>query len=223
MVMRNTNQLIHQLKQQLNTLERDALNHDQQLPSQQKKMLQDIERFNSQLFIQQGAQVTPCIQQLKKDIVQLEKQLSLKLDIKIIELSCQRIQDRFTALRRALVTTNINVKTAEQKRANNRARYAKKQQQQHADSGFAWIANNVMKNSHQIYQELNKHLNWATTFEQKIAEMETKLANCHSADKITIQNEILSLHRRLGKCRQAISYIEDRIQMFERPNRNTNR
>ena len=66
-------------------------------------------------------------------------------------------------------------------------------------------------------------MNWATTFEQKIAEMETKLANCHSTDKIMIQNEILSLHRRLGKCRQAISYIEERIQMFERPHRNNNR
>ncbi|WP_076537035.1 primosomal replication protein [Shewanella sp. UCD-KL21] len=221
--MRNTNQLIYQLKQQLSSLEQDALHHDQQLPAQQKKMLQDIERFNSQLFIQQGAQLSPCIAQLKKDILQLEKQLSFKLDVRIIELSCQRIQDRFTALRRALVTTNLNVNTEKQKRDNSRARYAKKQQQQHSDSGFGWIASNVMKNSHQIYQELNKHLNWATTFEQKIAEMESALANCHSTDKIRLQNEILSLHRRLGKCRQAISYIEERIQMFERPNRNLNR
>ena len=221
--MRNTNELIYQLKQQLGSLEQDALNHDQQLPSQQKKMLQDIERFNSQLFIQQGAQLSPCIDQLKKDIKQLEKQLAIKLDIRIIELSCQRIQDRFTALRRALVTTNLNVKTEEQKRVNSRARFAKKQQRQHSDSGFAWIANNVMKNSHQIYQELNKHLNWATTFEQKIAETETVLANCHSTDKIKIQNEILSLHRRLGKCRQAISYIEERIQIVERPHKNLNR
>ncbi|MDO6617799.1 MULTISPECIES: primosomal replication protein [unclassified Shewanella] len=221
--MRNTNQLIYQLKQQLSSLEQDALHHDQQLPAQQKKMLQDIERFNSQLFIQQGAQLSPCIAQLKKDIQQLEKQLSFKLDVRIIELSCQRIQDRFTALRRALVTTNLNVNTEKQKRDNSRARYAKKQQQQHSDSGFGWIASNVMKNSHQIYQELNKHLNWATTFEQKIAEMESALANCHSTDKIRLQNEILSLHRRLGKCRQAISYIEERIQMFERPNRNLNR
>ncbi|MFS1439214.1 primosomal replication protein [Shewanella sp. 10N.286.48.A6] len=221
--MRNTNQLIYQLKQQLSSLEQDALHHDQQLPAQQKKILQDIERFNSQLFIQQGAQLSPCIAQLKKDIQQLEKQLSFKLDVRIIELSCQRIQDRFTALRRALVTTNLNVNTEKQKRDNSRARYAKKQQQQHSDSGFGWIASNVMKNSHQIYQELNKHLNWATTFEQKIAEMESALANCHSTDKIRLQNEILSLHRRLGKCRQAISYIEERIQMFERPNRNLNR
>ena len=37
-----------------------------QLPAQQKKMLQDIERFNSQLFIQQGAQLSPCINPAKK-------------------------------------------------------------------------------------------------------------------------------------------------------------
>jgi primosomal replication protein N'' len=213
----NTQQLVSMLKQQLARLEQDALIHDQNLAPSQRQSLQEIERFNSQLFAQQGAQLSPCITQLRKDIKQLEKQLCLKLGSNVIQLSCNRIQDRFSALRRALLTTHINLKSEEQRKASNRARYAKKQQQAIQDSGFGWIASNVMQNSHQLYAELNKHLNWAKKIEQKIQQMEATLEFCHSDDKIKLQNDILSMYRRLGKCRQATSYIEERIQLFERP------
>jgi hypothetical protein len=52
----NTQQLVSMLKQQLARLEQDALIHDQNLAPSQRQSLQEIERFNSQLFAQQGAQ-----------------------------------------------------------------------------------------------------------------------------------------------------------------------
>ncbi|MDD8059189.1 MULTISPECIES: primosomal replication protein [Shewanella] len=213
----NTQQLVSMLKQQLAQLERDALAHDQNLPPNHRQTLQQTERFNSQLFAQQGGLLSPCIAQLRQDIQKLEKQLSLKLGGQVIQLSCDRIQDRFIALKRALLTTDINLKAEAQRKASNRARYAKKQLQSAQNSGFGWIASNVMQNSHQLYAELNKHLNWAQKFEQKIHQMEANLEFCHSDDKIKLQNDILLMHRRLGKCKQAISYIEERIQLFERP------
>uniref|UniRef100_Q0HTN0 Primosomal replication protein N'', putative n=1 Tax=Shewanella sp. (strain MR-7) TaxID=60481 RepID=Q0HTN0_SHESR len=219
----NTSQLISTLKNQLTTLEQEVLQHDSHLAPSQRKLLQDIERFNQSLFIQNGAQLMPCIEQIRNSIGQLEKQIALKLAPQTIALSCERIQDRFTAVKRALLTTSIDIKSKNQQRASKRARYAQQQTQSHQASGFAWIASNVLQNSHEIYAELNKHLNWANKFEQKIAEMESKLENCHSADKIRLQNDILLMHRRLGKCRQAISYIEDRIQAFERPHQSHNR
>ncbi len=219
----NTAQLINTLKNQLKTLEQEVLQHDNQLAPPQRKLLQDIERFNQSLFIQHGAQLMPCIEQIRASISQLEKQLQLKLSPSTIALSCERIQDRFTAVKRALLTTAIDVKAKNQQRMSNRARFTKQQAQSHQASGFGWIANNVLQNSHELYEELNKHLNWAKKFEQKIQEMDSNLENCHSADKIRLQNDILLMHRRLGKCRQAISYIEDRIQAFERPHQSHNR
>ena len=219
----NTQQLLTILRSQLTALEQEVLIHDAQLAKGQQKMLQDVERFNNELFVQHGAKLAPCIAQISSSIVQLEKQISLKLAPQTIELCCIKIQDRFTAVKRALMTTSINVKDISQQKASTRARYARKNQQAHANTGFGWIANSVMQNSHEIYEELNKHLNWAKKFEQKIQEMESNLENCHSADKIKLQNEILLMHRRLGKCRQAISYIEDRIQTFERPHQSANR
>lgn len=218
-----TEQLLKMLHNQLKALEQEVLQHDHKLAPTQRKLLQDTERFNQTLFIQHGAQLAPCVEQIRYSIAQLEKQIKLKLTTSTILLSCERIQDRFTAVKRALLTTSIDIKAKNQQRASSRARFAQRQTQSHQDSGFAWIANNVMQSSHEIYEELNKHLNWAKKFEQKIAEMESKLENCHSTDKIKLQNDILLMHRRLGKCRQAISYIEDRIQTFERPYQSHNR
>lgn len=107
----NTSQLISTLKNQLTTLEQEVLQHDSHLAPSQRKLLQDIERFNQSLFIQNGAQLMPCIEQIRNSIGQLEKQIALKLAPQTIALSCERIQDRFTAVKRALLTTSIDIKS----------------------------------------------------------------------------------------------------------------
>lgn len=213
----NTNELLARLTAQLKQLEQEVLQHDANLPKREQKLLQDADRFNNELFIQSGAKLAPCITQIDNSIKQLAKLIKSKISNNTIALSCERIQDRFTAVRRALNTTNLGVKSAAQQKAFRIATAKKRRNKVHDESGFNWIAAGVMHNSHQLYEELNKHLNWVSTFEQKILNLQSELENCHSADKIRMQNEILLVHRRLGKCRQAISYIEDRIQAFERP------
>lgn len=213
----NTNELLRQLSVQLKQLEQDVLQHDANLPKREQKLLRDTDRFNDQLFIQSGAKLAPCIEQINKNIRQLGQLIKGNISTQTIALSCERIQDRFTAVRRALNTTSLGANSASQQRAFRVAQAKRRRNKSHDDSGFDWIAAGVMHNSHQLYAELNKHLNWVSKFEQKILILQSKLDNCHSADKIQMQNEILLVHRRLGKCRQAISYIEDRIQAFERP------
>ncbi|QLE84999.1 MULTISPECIES: primosomal replication protein [Shewanella] len=219
----NNADLVRRLRVQLQQLEQEVLQHDSHLPASQSKLMQDTERFNDQLFYQSGAQLGPCIMQISKNIAHLEKMLKGKISNNTILLACEQIQDRFTAVKRAMNTTDIDVKAAQQTKASRIARAKKRRQQSHSESGFNWIAAGVMHNSHQMYDELKKHHNWVSKFEQKIESLQSQLESCHSADKIALQNEILLVHRRLGKCRQAISYIEDRIQAFERPYKSYNR
>ncbi|BAJ02946.1 primosomal replication protein [Shewanella violacea] len=213
----NTNELLKQLMIQLKQLEQDVLQHDSNLPRREQKLLKNTDRFNDQLFMQSGAKLKPCIEQINKSIVQLGQLIKGNISANTIALSCERIQDRFTAVRRALNTTSLGANSASQQRALRVAQARRRKNKSHDESGFDWIASGVMHNSHQLYAELNKHLNWVSKFEQKILILQSQLDNCHSDDKIQMQNEILLVHRRLGKCRQAISYIEDRIQAFERP------
>ena len=210
--------LIIKLRQQLGRLEQEVLKHDSNLAQNEQKLLQNTDRFNSGLFQQTGGKLIACVHQIKHSINMLDKRLQAGINKDAIESSCLHIQDQFSALKRALATTKIGVKSERHKRSTARAQYLKRQQKRHDDAGFEWIASNVMQNSHQLYEELNKHLNWAGKIEQKIQELNYKLDSCLARDKLKLQHEILNMHKRLGKCRQAISYIEDRIQLFERPN-----
>ncbi|MFT5235614.1 MAG: primosomal replication protein N'' [Shewanella sp.] len=216
-----TSELLKRLRVQHKQLEQEVLQHDSKLPKGQRRLLQDTERFNNSLFIQTGAELGPCIDQIYQNIQQLEKLIKGKISANTILLSCEHIQNRFTAVKRAITTTTLNIKSAEQQKKIRIATAQQRRRQSHQNSGFDWIAAGVMQNSHQLYEELNKHLNWVTAFEQKIQNLQSELENCHSSDKIKMQNEVLLVHRRLGKCRQAISYIEERIQAFERPQTHT--
>ena len=210
--------LIIKLRQQLSRLEQEVLKHDSNLPQNEQKLLQNTDRFNPGLFHQTGGKLIACVYQIKHGINMLDKRLQAGINKEAIESSCMHIQDQFSAVKRALMTTKIDLKSERHKRTSARSSYLKRQQKKHDDSGFEWIASNVMQNSHQLYEELNKHFNWAARIEQKIQELEYKLDGCLARDKLKLQHEILDMHKRLGKCRQAISYIEDRIQLFERPN-----
>jgi len=66
----NTKQLLSILKNQLKALEQEVILHDNHLAPQQRKLLLDTERFNQSLFIQHGAQLMPCIEQIRSSISQ---------------------------------------------------------------------------------------------------------------------------------------------------------
>lgn len=72
----NTQQLLVMLKNQLKALEQEVLQHDNRLAPPQRKLLQETERFNHSLFVQHGAQLGPCIEQIRSSIIQLENKLS---------------------------------------------------------------------------------------------------------------------------------------------------
>ena len=73
-----------------------------------------------------------------------------------------------------------------------------------------------MQSSHELYKELSDH----HEFERRLNEMvsirrlQLDKANSEQASKINL--EILALHGRLGRCRKAISAIEDKIQRAEK-------
>ncbi|MFQ6371511.1 primosomal replication protein [Shewanella sp. YIC-542] len=219
----NQQQLIAKLRMQLQLLEQQVLQHDASLAAREQKLLAHTERFNDELFHQHGAKLAPCVQQLRDSINQLERQLQRQISAATVTKTCEKIQDRFVALKRAMATTNIDVKEQQAQKLQKQRYFRQKQSQRHQQSGFSWIANQVMQSSHRLYQELDKHLNWEKKILLKIEQLQYQLDTCHSTAKIAIQNDLLSMHRRLGKCRQAISYIEDRIQVFEHPQQNNRR
>ena len=88
----------------------------------------------------------------------------------------------------------------------------KKQQQ---TGSFAWIAGNIISNSVELYQELSKHHGYQQKLELKINQLDQQLSLCPINKKLPLQKDILKQHKRLGQCRKAIYFIEQKIELLE--------
>ncbi|MBY5990837.1 primosomal replication protein [Ferrimonas balearica] len=203
--------LVTRLQGQLARLEALVREHDARLSDSDKKWLANTSHFHDQLFEQQGATLAGCLKVLHQDLNQIGQLEQLGARPDALELVCQRFANRFAALSQALTNT-ATIKRGQQASVRRRKRAQGK-------SEYHWIAQTVMRSSHQLYEELRKHQNWESRLEQKIRELEQRLDLHHGSEKITLQNEILATHKRLGRCRQAMSYIEQRIAQLEKPGR----
>ncbi|WP_028117337.1 primosomal replication protein [Ferrimonas senticii] len=199
---------LQQLRDKLTQLEQQLQQHDASLSDNNKKWLNHKSRFHEQLFEQQGATLSGCMQVLKRDLKQIEQLLQINASGDALALACQRFSDRFEALVHAMANTDTATRGLQQ--AAGRRRYSGQ------DNQYQWIAKSVMNSSHQLYAELRKHQNWESQLQQKITVMEQQLDIYQGTDKIEQQQLILKTHARLGKCRQAMSYIEQRIAWLEK-------
>ncbi|GAA5188973.1 primosomal replication protein [Ferrimonas gelatinilytica] len=203
-------QLVNTLRQQLQQLERKLGEHDAALSEADKKWLNHKSRFHEQLFDHQGASLSGCLRVLRRDLQQIEQLIQLDAGGETLALACQRFSTRFEALLSALKNTDT-ARRGVQNSARRRRAPARQQQ------GYEWIAQSVMNSSHHLYQELNKHQQWEQKMVLKIQQLDQALDKYEGSDKIERQNAILTLHKRLGKCRQAMTYIEQRIAWLEKP------
>ncbi|SHH28149.1 primosomal replication protein [Ferrimonas marina] len=198
---------LEQLKAQLAALEAKVHQHDAQLSDADKRWLHHKSRFHEQLFEQQGASLAGCLEVLRRDLKQIEQMVQVGATGDTLGLACQRFGERFEALMQALANTDT-ARRGNQLSARGRSS---------KNSDYQWIDQSVMNSSHKLHQELAKHKSWEDKMVQKIQQMEQALDITPANDKITLQNEILALHKRLGKCRQAMTYIEQRIAWLEKP------
>lgn len=76
----------------------------------------------------------------------------------------------------------------------------------------------VVKSSQELYQSLSEHHEFERRLATMIAERDTQRATASGDLLNKITQEILALHKRLGRCRQAISAIELDIERAEKRN-----
>lgn len=211
--MKRTDLLAH-LHQRFFQLKQRVEAYDRQLNAETNKALQHQARFHSQLFDYEGASLGQCIAKMQHDLDRLTQLASQDGHGQTFELICQKFSDRYQAVNQAMAATGVQVSGTKLK---SRRHYKAK------ESPYQWIAQSVMNNSNSAYAELRKHQNWAQRLQQKIELSEQKLNSLNGQEKIQLQNDILATHKRLGKCRQAITYIEERIARLERRQYSNNR
>ncbi|USD36438.1 MULTISPECIES: primosomal replication protein [Ferrimonas] len=208
MSFRRQSELMQLLRQRFAQLKQQVQDYDRQLNQSTEKALNHSHRFHQGLFEQTGASLSQCIAQMDKDMTALERLSHHPGSEATFEYLCQQFSDRYQAVTQAMAATGVQVAGTKLK--------SRRQWQQRPHNQYQWIAQSVMSNSNGAYAELRKHQNWASRLEQKIRELEQKLDLHQGQEKIKLQNDILATHKRLGQCRQAMTYIEERIAQLEK-------
>ncbi|MFT4926547.1 MAG: primosomal replication protein N'' [Phenylobacterium sp.] len=125
-----------------------------------------------------------------------------------LNLRGERMTQQLTALIQAVRSNGVAVKEHHFQKQSNNKRFAKYQKP----------AKQLMFNSHQLHQELAEHHEYERRFNEMIFERQAKMKGANQKVAYQLQREMLALHQRLGKCRRAISVIEEKIQMAESRN-----
>jgi primosomal replication protein N'' len=74
----------------------------------------------------------------------------------------------------------------------------------------------IMQSSHELYQELSQNHEFERRLQEMIDIRKQQLSSANTAEASKINQEILALHARLGRCRKAITATEDKIQQVEK-------
>ncbi len=113
----------------------------------------------------------------------------------------ERVSSQIEAIIRVLRATDV---WAKEQKNTPKKRYQK-------------VVQAVTRSSHELYQELSKNQEFERRLLDMISERKNALINAKGDEASQINREILALHARLGRCRKAISAVEDKIQLAEKP------
>ncbi len=167
-------------------------------------LLQDKNVFSENLFVTNSDKIQHYVAEIREKTAELSRLLANGRK-ELSHSRLQSIEQQITAVINAL-RSNKGIHQEAQYRLNaiNSRRYKK-------------AAKELFQSSQALYQELSEHHEFERRLQVMLQERE-QLRQAASPSKINkIAAEVLALHQRLGRCRQAISKIERQIELSEKP------
>lgn len=192
---------IHAILDQLN--EQAKAVDQQNKHSKSHKIIQENDIFSEKLFLTHSDQFQPYVDEVKNKTNELARLLAANKNT-LAHSRLLTIEQQISSLRNALNSNSTLHKEPAQRLVAIKSRRYKK------------AAQAVMQSSHNLHNKLNETFE----FERRLLEMiEAREKQYHGASvKMSTQltGEVLALHQRLGRCRQAISKLEREISSAEK-------
>ncbi len=116
------------------------------------------------------------------------------------QFAIEKISEQLEAVIKVLNSTSVW--------KNDKPKYKKRVYKQ--------AAKQIMQSSHELYNELNRNNEFERRLLLMVEQRKMQLQNSDSQAAVVINQEILALHARLGRCRKAISATEEKIQRVEK-------
>jgi len=157
--------------------------------------------FNAECFVTHSEDLNDYLAELKMNIVRLQTVDSVKYAEHLTAI----ITDQFSCFRSLLNSLSVNEKHKHYK-VSMQSRIQKMKK----------LTTHVTQSSRELYQELSKLQEYERRLLEMVREKQQTL-NQYSGQKnrVEYQQQVLVTQQRLGRCRQAISKIEEQIQQLD--------
>ena len=167
-------------------------------------LLKDKDIFSEALFATNSDRILPYVDEVRGKTIELSRLLlNGKKELSQNRLQC--IEQQISAILNA-IRSNKGIHQEAQYRltAINARRYKK-------------AAKQLFKSSQALYQQLSEHHEFERRLLAMLNERELLRKSATPSKAKKLSEEVLALHQRLGRCRQAISKIERQIEVAEKP------
>jgi primosomal replication protein N'' len=167
-------------------------------------LLKDKDVFSEALFATNSDRIQPYVDEIRGKTIELSR-LLINGKKELSHNRLQTIEQQISAIINA-IRSNKGIHQEAQYRltAINARRYKK-------------AAKQLFKSSQALYQQLSEHHEFERRLLAMLNERELLRKSATPGKAKKLSDEVLALHQRLGRCRQAISKIERQIEVAEKP------
>lgn len=188
--------------------------------SQQKshRLIENNNLFSQHLFTTQSDKIALYVEEVKGKLSEFSRLYYSSTDnvnkAEFAKSSLLHIEQQIAALMNVLQANNSMHQAAQA--SFDARKQAKMKSAQAAQEKYNKMTKSVLLSSHQLYQQLNEHREFERRLMDMITEREQQRVRAKSTGTDKLSQEVLALHQRLGRCRQAISTIERNIELAEK-------
>ena len=169
------------------------------------------EYFNNQLFNCDSISLFDYVKEAEENFNHL---LRLKnADKSFLSDLGNKLTDQLSALTQVIRANEVAIKEHNYQQQRRKKYYQNKKQQQ--NNRYQQAAQYFMQNSHELHQELAQNREFERRLNEMVYERQAKMKRADQDTQLKLQQEILALHQRLGRCRRAITAVEERIALAE--------
>ncbi len=175
------------------------------------KLLQDKALFAQTLFNTNSDQFTHYVKETCYKTETLARLLNTNNDA-LAKSLLEQIEQQINALSTALNANEVLHYNGQYRLDRRKAFFKAKNKL----NKYKKAAKSIIQSSQNLYQKLAEHHEFERRLATMIAQREFQREKCNNQKAQILVNEILKLHQRLGRCRQAISLIERDIERSEK-------
>lgn len=162
----------------------------------------DIAIFSEALFTTNSDKLVDYLEEVKEKTIELKKLQQTNSDFFHARLSL--IEEQISSIHNA-----INANDAQNKASEARLNVIK-------SKNFKKVAKKLFKPTQELYKKLSETLEFERRLIVMLNNKQNELSSASPSKSERISNELLTIHQRLGRCRQAISKVEREIELSEK-------